>query len=55
MVVGESEPRNSKLKTIKKREQIGLNPEMSSLFSVSEVFADAKVKLRCSEVCATHK
>ena len=26
--------------------------EMSSLFSVCEVFAAAKVKLRCSEVCA---
>ena len=25
---------------------------MLSLFSVCEVFADAKVKLRCSEVCA---
>jgi len=24
-------------------------------FSISEVFANAKVKLQCSEVCATHK
>jgi len=31
--------------TSRKREQIGLNPEMSSLFSVSDVFADAKVML----------
>ena len=29
--------------------------EITSLFSVSEVFAAAKVKLLCSEVCATHK
>ena len=33
------------LNTSKKREQIGLNPEMSSLFSVSDVFANAKVML----------
>ena len=39
--------------TSRKREQRFIAE--SSLFSVGEVFAIAKVKLLCSEVCATHK
>ena len=41
--------------TSRKREQNGFITRNVLSFSVSEVFAAAKVKLLCSEVCATHK
>ena len=41
--------------TNKKRDNYFGFKRMSYLFFIGEVFAVAKVKLLCSEVCATHK